>query len=47
MNTPPAPNPSKRHRFPVDIISHCVWLYLGFPEYWNKKRRSFATHWIY
>ena len=28
MNTPPAPNPSKRHRFPVDIISHacgCTW----------------------
>jgi Bacterial transcriptional activator domain len=23
------------------------WRELGFPEYWNKKRRSFATHWIY
>jgi hypothetical protein len=21
-----APLPYKRHRFPVEIISHCVWL---------------------
>ena len=27
MNLPPAPNPYKRHRFPAEIISHCVWLY--------------------
>ena len=20
-----------RHRFPTDIISHCVWLYYTFP----------------
>ncbi len=30
MNTPPAPNPYKRHRFPAEIISHCVWLYCRF-----------------
>ena len=30
MNTPPAPNPYKRHRFPAEIISHCVWLYFRF-----------------
>jgi putative transposase len=30
MNTPPASNPYKRHRFPAGIISHCVWLYFCF-----------------
>jgi putative transposase len=30
MNTPPAPNPYKHHRFPEEIISHCVWLYFRF-----------------
>ena len=30
MNTPPASNPYKRHRFPAEIISHCVWLYFRF-----------------
>jgi putative transposase len=30
MKTPPAPNPSKRHRFPAEIINHCVWLYFRF-----------------
>jgi putative transposase len=30
MNRPPAPNPYKRHRFPAEIISHCVWLYFRF-----------------
>jgi putative transposase len=30
MNTPPTSNPYKRHRFPVEIISHCVWLYFRF-----------------
>jgi putative transposase len=29
MNTPPT-NPYKRHRFPAEIISHCVWLYFRF-----------------
>ena len=23
-------NPYKRHRFPAEISSHCVWLYLPF-----------------
>jgi transposase-like protein len=23
-------NPYKRHRFPAEIISHCVWLYFRF-----------------
>jgi putative transposase len=27
MNTPPPSNPYKCHRFPAEIISHCVWLY--------------------
>ena len=27
MNPSPVTNPYKRHRFPADIISHCVWLY--------------------
>src|SRR5262249_22257215 len=26
----PTPNPYKRHRFPAEIISHCVWLYFRF-----------------
>jgi putative transposase len=30
MNTPPTSNPYKRHRFPAEIISHCVWLYCRF-----------------
>jgi putative transposase len=30
MNLLPTPNPYKRHRFPVEIISHCVWLYFRF-----------------
>jgi putative transposase len=30
MNTPPTSNPYKRHRFPAEIISHCVWLYFRF-----------------
>jgi putative transposase len=30
MNRPPAPNLFKRHRFPDEIISHCVWLYFRF-----------------
>jgi putative transposase len=27
---PPASNPYKNHRFPVEIISHAVWLYFRF-----------------
>jgi putative transposase len=30
MNTPSPTNPYKRHRFPAEIISHCVWLYFRF-----------------
>src|ERR687895_806213 len=30
MNTPPPTNPYKRHRFPAEITSHCVWLYFRF-----------------
>jgi putative transposase len=30
MNTPPASNPYKRHRFPAEIISHGVWLDFRF-----------------
>ena len=30
MNTPPATTKYKNHRFPVEIISHAVWLYLRF-----------------
>src|SRR6266511_3148720 len=30
MNPSPATNPYKRHRFPAEIISHCVWLYFRF-----------------
>jgi putative transposase len=30
MNPPPTTNPYKRHRFPAEIISHCVWLYFRF-----------------
>jgi putative transposase len=30
MNPPPVINPYKRHRFPAEIISHCVWLYFRF-----------------
>ena len=30
MNTPPASNPYKRHRFPAEIISHSVWLDFRF-----------------
>jgi putative transposase len=30
MNTPVTTNPYTRHRFPAEIISHCVWLYFRF-----------------
>jgi putative transposase len=30
MNRLPVSNPYKRHRFPAEIISHCVWLYFRF-----------------
>ena len=30
MNPPSATNLYKRHRFPAEIISHCVWLYYRF-----------------
>jgi putative transposase len=30
MNTLHATDLYKRHRFPVEIISHCVWLYYRF-----------------
>jgi hypothetical protein len=30
MNIPPPTNLYKRHRFPAEIISHCVWLYFRF-----------------
>jgi putative transposase len=31
METPVAPSLYKGHRFPAEIISHCVWLYYRFP----------------
>jgi hypothetical protein len=30
MNPLPATNPYRRHRFPPEIIGHCVWLYFRF-----------------
>jgi putative transposase len=30
MKPPPAPNAYKRHGFPAEIISRCVWLYFRF-----------------
>jgi putative transposase len=30
MDTPSAPIKYKNHRFPVEIISHAVWLYFRF-----------------
>jgi putative transposase len=30
MNRPPVSTPYKRHRFPAEIISHCVWRYFRF-----------------
>jgi putative transposase len=30
MDTPPATTKYKPHRFPVEILSHAVWLYLRF-----------------
>jgi putative transposase len=30
MNPQPEINPYKRHRFPAEIISHCVWSYFCF-----------------
>jgi putative transposase len=30
MDTLAPTNPYKRHRFPAEIISHCVWLYFRF-----------------
>ena len=30
MDTPPTTTKYKNHRFPVEIISHAVWLYFRF-----------------
>jgi len=30
IDTPPATTKYKNHRFPVEIISHAVWLYFRF-----------------
>ena len=30
MDTPPATTKYKNHRFPVEIMSHAVWLYFRF-----------------
>src|SRR3981081_4351794 len=30
MSTPPSPSRYKNHRFPIEIISHAVWLYFRF-----------------
>jgi putative transposase len=30
MNPTAPTNPYKRHRFPAEIISHCIWLYFRF-----------------
>jgi len=30
VHTPPATPKYKNHRFPVEIISHAVWLYFRF-----------------
>jgi transposase-like protein len=30
MTTRLGTNPYKRHRFPAEIICHCVWLYFRF-----------------
>src|SRR3712207_9584914 len=30
MNISPTSDLYKRHRFPAEIISHCVWLYFRF-----------------
>jgi putative transposase len=30
MDTPPAPTQYKNYRFPVEIVSHAVWLYFRF-----------------
>jgi putative transposase len=30
MTPPPTTQLYKRHRFPAEIISHCVWLYFRF-----------------
>ena len=30
MDSSPAPTTYKNHRFPVEIISHVVWLYFRF-----------------
>ncbi|HUH67409.1 MAG TPA: IS6 family transposase, partial [Mycobacterium sp.] len=27
----PATASYKRHRYPMEIINHCVWLYFRFP----------------
>ncbi len=31
METSAAPSLYRGHRFPAEIISHCVWLYYRFP----------------
>jgi putative transposase len=43
MNTPAHPDHSKHHRFPIEIISHAVWLYFRFClSYRDVEERLFA-----
>jgi putative transposase len=43
MNTPPITNPYRRHRFPAEIISYCVWLYFRFCLSYRKVEELMAA----
>jgi putative transposase len=37
-------SPYHRHRFPAEIISHCVWLYFRFPLSFRDVEEMLAKH---
>ncbi|MFD5065898.1 hypothetical protein [Streptomyces sp. NPDC058394] len=36
--------PHRGHRYPVEVISHCVWLYLRFPLSYRKAEELMLQH---
>jgi putative transposase len=44
MTTPPMTHLYKRHRFPAEIISFCVWLYFRFGLSYRDVQEMMADH---
>jgi hypothetical protein len=47
MTTPPSATLYKRHRFPAEIISHCVWLYFRFSLSYRDVQEMMAEEFVH